>query len=285
MKIGLLGLIISDLSDVDYNKLRFAKDLGFHGLGAHLNVPADTISDETVETVKRVFAEQEMPFLQLWGPYPRILSPDEDERKAGVKGAQDIAKLAAKLDVPASGVRPTSLSPHGDWAAHPDNYTEETEDRLVQSLKEILEVADGEGVRIVLETHVTTTLDTPETIKRVIERTGSSNLKVNIDPVNFMGSPRIACIPAPTINHVFDLLGEYVDTVHVKDFYLENRFVIQITETVIGTGMMDLDTVLKRSAEIVPDGYVIIEHLPVNLIPLAKRNLTEKIKQLGIPLG
>lgn len=285
MKIGLLGLIISDLSDVNYDKLRFAKDLGFHGLGAHLNVSANTVSDATIAQVKAAFAEQEMPLLQLWGPYPRIISPDETERKAGVKGAQDIAKLAAKLGAPASGVRPTSMSQYGDWAPHPYNYTPEAEDKLVQSLKEILEVAEGEGVNIVLETHVTTTLDTPEAIKRVIERAESPNLRVNIDPVNFMGDLRTACNPAPTINYVFDILGPYVDTVHVKDFYFENRLVVQITETIIGTGMMDLDTVLKRSAALIPDGFVVIEHLPINLIPLAKRNLTEKMQQLGIRIG
>jgi len=30
---------------------------------------------------------------------------------------------------------------------------------------------------------------------------------------------------------------------------------------------------------------VIIEHLPVSLIPLAKRNLSAKIQELGIPIG
>ena len=34
-----------------------------------------------------------------------------------------------------------------------------------------------------------------------------------------------------------------------------------------------------------PDGYVVIEHLPLNLIPMAMQNLTTKIRALGIPLG
>ncbi len=68
MKIGLLGLIMSDFSDVNYDKLRFAADLGFHGIGAHLTVPAITISDETAARVKEVFANQRMPFLPLWWP-------------------------------------------------------------------------------------------------------------------------------------------------------------------------------------------------------------------------
>src|SRR5574341_825996 len=192
MKIGLLGLIVSDLTDVDYTKLRFATELGFHGIGAHLNVPASTVSDETAATVKAVFADQNLPFLQLWGPYPSIISPDENVRKAGVSGAQDIVRLAAKMGVTESGVRPTSLNPRGDWWPHPDNYKPETEDRLVKSLKEILQTAEDYRIDVVLETHTTTTLNTAQTIRRVIERTGSKRLKVNPDPCNFVADLQIA---------------------------------------------------------------------------------------------
>jgi L-ribulose-5-phosphate 3-epimerase len=285
MKIGLLGLIMSDLTDVNYDKLRFAADLGFHGVGAHLTVPASTISDQLAASVKSVFADQKMPFLQLWGPYPSIISPDESVRKAGVAGAQAIAKLAAKMGVTESGVRPTSLNPRGDWWPHADNYKPETEDRLVKSLTEIVQVAEGYGVDIVLETHVTTTLNTPEVIKRVIERTGSKHIKINLDPCNFVGDLQTAFNLPPMLNHLFDVLSPYIATVHLKDFMLEDRFVVHITETVIGTGLMDFDTLLTLVHKHKPDAYVVIEHLPIGLIPLAKRNLTQKIKDLGLPLG
>ncbi|MBN8633821.1 MAG: sugar phosphate isomerase/epimerase [Anaerolineae bacterium] len=285
MKIGLLGLIMSDFSDVNYDKLRFAADLGFHGIGAHLTVPASTISDETAARVKEVFANQRMPFLQLWGPYPCIITPDETVRRAGVEGARDLIRLAAKMGVPESGVRPTSLSPRGEWWPHADNYKPETEDRLVRSLCEILETAEEYDITVVLETHVTTTLNTPETIRRVIERTGSKRLKLNLDPCNFVGDLQTAFNLPPMLQHLFDVLGEYIATVHLKDFLLEDRFVVHITETVIGTGLMDFDTILRLVHQTKPDAYVVIEHLPISLIPLAKRNLTQKIKDLGLPLG
>jgi ABC-type molybdate transport system permease subunit len=67
-----------------------------------------------------------------------------------------------------SGVRPTSLNPRGDYAPHVDNYKPETEDRLVRSLVEILQVAEDHNIDIVLETHITTTLDSATTIRRVV---------------------------------------------------------------------------------------------------------------------
>jgi len=176
MKIGLLDLVWSDWTDVDYNKVRWAAELGFHSLGAKLTVPARTITDEMAEHVRKTYAEQNMPIMQVWGPYPCIISPDESIRKAGVEGARDLVKMAVKLGIRESGVRPTSLNPRGDWFPHRDNYKPETEARLVKSLVEILQTAEDNDVDIVLETHITTTLNSAQGIRRVIERTSGESL-------------------------------------------------------------------------------------------------------------
>ncbi len=285
MKIGLLGLVWGDWQDVDYQKVRYAAELGFHGMGAHLTVPASTIRPEVAANVRAVFDQQDMPLLQIWGPYPCIISPDETVRQAGVRGAQDVVRLAASMGVKESGVRPTSLNPRGEWFPHPENYSQAAEDRLVRSLCEILETAEALDVTIVLETHVTTTLHSPARIRKVIERTGSRRLKVNIDPCNFVGDLPTAFAPQAMIRELFATLGEFCTTVHCKDYTLGEHFVVHISEAVIGTGLMDWDTLLREAYAAHPDGYVMVEHLPVPMIAQAKRNLTEKIRALNIPLG
>ncbi len=285
MKIGLLGLIGSDWRDVNYNLLRYAAELGFHGVGAHLTVPARTITEELAAHVREVFDQQKMPLLQLWGPYPTIISPDEEIRKAGVEGARDLVKLAAQMGVKESGVRPTSLNPRGDWFPHPDNYSQAAEDRLVRSLCDILETAEEHDITLVLEVHKTTTLHSPAQIRKVIERTSSQRLKVNIDPCNMVGDLATAFAPQAMLRECFDTLGPYCATVHCKDYSLGEHFVVHISEAVIGTGLMDWDTLLQCAYAMNPDVYVVVEHLPVPMIPQAKRNLTDKIKALNIPLG
>ena len=44
MKIGVLDLIWSDWSDVNYNKIHWAAELGFHGVGAKLTIPASAVA-------------------------------------------------------------------------------------------------------------------------------------------------------------------------------------------------------------------------------------------------
>lgn len=281
MRFGLLGLIWSDWSDVTYELVAMARELGFRGIGAHLTVPASGVSDDMAERVRRAVADNGLEFLQVWGPYPSIVSPDEGVRRRGVEEARAVMRLAARMGVPAGGVRPTSRNPRGDWWPHPENHAQATEDRLVRSLSEILETAAQVDVTVVLEKHHLSPLDSAERVKRVIDRTDPSRVKVNIDPANFVDGIRTAFDPGPMIDGLFDVLGEHYATTHVKDVYLEDRFVVHVAETVPGTGIMDLDRVLRRTAEL-PDGWAIVEHLPVSQIALAKRHLTERALALGI---
>ncbi len=282
MRFGVLGVIWSDWTDVTSESVAFARHLGFAGMGAHLTVPAATVMDAVADNVRASIDANGLEFLQVWGPYPTVISPDEEVRRRGVEGARDIARLAARLGVPASGMRPTSHNPRGEWWPHPENHSQASEDRLVRAIDEVLEVAVPLGVGIVLEKHATSTLDSAQRVKRVIERTDPRHVRVNIDPANFVADLATAFDPTPMINELFDVLGEHCAMVHVKDYDLEDRFIVHISEAIPGTGMMDLDTVLKRTAALGPDSYAIVEHLPLGQIGQAKGHLTERAAALGI---
>ncbi|MEX1297102.1 MAG: TIM barrel protein, partial [Candidatus Limnocylindrales bacterium] len=232
--------------------------------------------------VHAAIAGNELDFIQLWGPYPTIISSDEEVRRAGVAGAIDIVRLAARLGVPEAGLRPTSHNPRGDWWPHPENHSAASEERLVRSLSEVLEVAVAEGVKVVLEAHATSTLDSPARVRRVIERTDPASVTVNIDPVNFVRDLSTAFDGTAMIDEYFDICGDFCGTVQIKDYYLEDRFVVHISETIPGTGMLDIDTVLRRTEALGADTYAVVEHLPVSQIGLAKRNLAERAAALGI---
>lgn len=282
MKFGVLGWIVGDLSDVDAELVAGAAAIGLTGTGAHLTLPADEVDREVAQRAVDCVRDGGLDFFQLWGPYPRIIDPDEEVRRAGVAGAAAIARLAAEVGIPGSGIRPTSLNPDGDWWPHAENHSARSEDLLVRSISEVLEVAVPLGVKLVLETHQTSTLDSAERIKRVIDRTDPEWVLVNIDPANFVSSLPVAFNPAPMIDELFDVLGPHAATVHVKDVRFEDRFVIHIAETVPGTGIMDLDTVLTRTAALGPDMYAVVEHLPRTDVPAAAHHLMERSAALGL---
>ena len=104
----------------------------------------------------------------------------------------------------------------------------------MRSIDEVLEVAVPLGVDIVLEKHATSTLDSAERVKRVIERTDPRHVRVNIDPANFVADLATAFDPTPMVDELFDVLGEHCATVHVKDYDLEDRFIVHISEAIPG---------------------------------------------------
>jgi sugar phosphate isomerase/epimerase len=179
---------------------------------------------------------------------------------------------------------PGSLNLRGPWWPHPENHSPATEDRLVQSLKEAVSACEVHGVPIALECHVTSTLDSAERVRRVIERVGSPWIKVNLDPVNFVRDLPTLFNTAGLLTELFDALGPYILAAHVKDVYVEDRHVVHISETVPGDGIFDFDTFFRRFEALLPDGYAIVEHLPESLVPQAMAFVTRKLAALGIPI-
>ena len=99
MKIGLIGLVWSDWTDVDYNRIRFAVELGFHGVGANLTVPASTITDELAAQINDLRQIQVVPFhaAVIYALEPCVeAAPDMDDGCVWA-AAQKIARKAIEL--------------------------------------------------------------------------------------------------------------------------------------------------------------------------------------------
>ncbi len=127
-----------------------------------------------------------------------------------------------------------------------------------------------------------TTLDSPEVVREVIESIGSAAVRVNLDPVNFVDRLETLYGSTALIDRVFDELGSYAVSGHVKDIYAEDRLVVHLSETVLGDGLFDLERYLMRFEEAIPDAYLIVEHLPEELVPRAKSTLDDLLSKLGV---
>jgi sugar phosphate isomerase/epimerase len=259
--------------------------LGFTGMGLHYNGdPLEQSLDEALR-IKAILDAQHIDIVQFWGSYPCIVCDDEEARREGVRIGRNIVQRAAELGAITASIRPTSLHPTSQWGPHPLNYAPQTEDRLVRSLSEIAEACEVYQVPVTLEVHVTTTLRDAETIRRLIERTGSSWIKVNADLVNFVSDFKAAFDTTTLINHVYDVLGPYILTAHLKDVKVDAPLVVHISEAMPGTGLLDWDTLFRRFEALLPDGYALIEHLSdYNDVIQARDFVVGKLNALNIPI-
>jgi sugar phosphate isomerase/epimerase len=103
-----------------------------------------------------------------------------------------------------------------------------------------------------------------------------------MDAANFVGSLDDAFDTTSFLHRIFDLLGEYTVCGHIKDTRVEEKLTLHISECAPGDGIMDLPTYLRRFEAACPDGFVLIEHLPDEEIPRAKRAVDAALAQAGL---
>jgi len=284
MYLGVVGIIPDDFDLVDEARARQVAALGVTGVGAHVGGNPHEMSPERVRHLRDLLADQGIQIVQFWGWYPSIITPDESARQTGVDYARRIVELGTYAGAAMIGIRSTSISPNGAYAPHRDNYAPDAEDRLVKSLGEIAQACEVHGLPMALECHVTTTLNSPQTVRRVIERVGSPWVKVNIDAVNFVCDFATAFDTTPMLNDLFAQLGQYAAAMHIKDVTVGDDLVVHIDETVPGRGLMDFDTLFRQFERVLPDGYGLVEHLPEDQIPEALAFVRAKLTELNIPI-
>ena len=75
----------------------------------------------------------------------------------------------------------------------------------------------------------------PQVARRVIHEIASPNLRLILDPVNLLSVENYEQRDK-VIGEALDILGEYVEVVHLKDFRVEKGKLISVAA---GTGLMD----------------------------------------------
>ena len=69
---------------------------------------------------------------------------------------------------------------------------------------------------------------------------------------------------------------------HIKDIRVENGLVLHLNEEVPGEGELEIGVALKHFDALYPDGYGLIEHLPLEKIPLANTNVRKIAAENGV---
>jgi sugar phosphate isomerase/epimerase len=294
MKLGVAGhlprldepfpaFLPGDWRKIDAAACQRLRKAGFRGTSLFINKPLEATAAE-VQRVGQAFVDGELEIAQLNGWYESLCNRDDALRVQGVAGMQALVRIGAQLRAPSVYVRPGGHNPKGHWYAHPENHSQATFDHIVDSLKQVLRVAEAEGVLAAIEGHVLSALDTPRRMRELIDAVGSPALKFNFDPVNFTGTVKDVHDTSRILNELADVLGKDIAVAHAKDCKLGDALVVHIEEVVLGTGTMNYPLFMRQFQHLAPDGYFIIEHLPDAQVLASRDFVVPLAKQLGLPL-
>ena len=137
---------------------------------------------------------------------------------------------------------------------------------------------------LVMETHATSIMDSPEVCRTVIESVGASKLRLTMDVVNHFQTLRQVYSSSDRIDQIFDIMGDIAPVAHIKDIIVQPKHVLHLDEAVPGQGELDTGRLLQRFHARYPHGYGLIEHLPIDKVPLANANVRRVAAECGVPI-
>ncbi len=131
----------------------------------------------------------------------------------------------------------------------PENLTDPEYPAVVAAIREVAEYCESKGLGFWFETGQ----ETPIVLLRTIQRIGTSNLGINLDPANLIlygkGNPIDA----------LDTIGSYVRNIHIKDGLYPTDGERLGEEVKAGTGKVDFPAFVRKLGDIGFKGEYIIE--------------------------
>lgn len=195
------------------------------------------------------------------GAWSNPLSPDAVEQAAAIdkctKSLDLAERVGARCCVNISGSRGTRWD-----GPHPLDLTEETFDRIVASVRGIIDAVRPRRTFYTLETMPWMYPDSAESYERLLAAVDRQAFAVHFDPVNLVASPQLYFRSADMIRDFLKRLGPRIRSCHAKDVRLADRLTVHLDEVRAGTGGLDYRAFLSAVAALDPDTPVMLEHLP-----------------------
>lgn len=196
---------------------------------------------ETAEAVVRESEQSGVRVCAMWAGFPGRMAWNfkegpvtlglvpEESRSERVEALKRWADFAVWIGAPA-------IITHCGFI--PENVTDPAYGPIVEAIGEVARYCDDRGIGFWFETGQ----ETPVVLLRTIQRIGTGNLGINLDPANLIlygkGNPVDA----------LDVIGPYVRNVHVKDgFYPTNGDALG-EQVAVGKGKVDFPKLFEGLA-------------------------------------
>jgi sugar phosphate isomerase/epimerase len=190
------------------------------------------------------------------------ISPDDEEREASLAACKERLALADEIGA-ACCVNVSGSRNPDNWAGpDPANLTPETFDRVVDSVREIIDDVNPTDAAYTLETMPWSYPDTVESYRRLLDAVDREQFGVHFDPVNLVSSPQRYFDTAGLIESFVAELGDDIRSGHLKDVRMTEDLTVHLEECRPGTGALDYEPLLTELDGVGRDVPMLLEHLP-----------------------
>jgi len=239
-------------------------------------------SESEITELKEALKTYDVDFFDTM-VWTNLLHPDEKTRQNNLKYVAEAFEACERVGCRSvTGITGSCGTEHYTLM-HPDNWTRETWNLTINSIRQLFKDTSGYKTVWAMEACITTNIDTPIAHKRIMEDVGNPRFKICLDPTN-MTSLGTYFHSTETLNDSFDLLGENIVNCHAKDFLMTTRMYVHIDEVPPGEGLQDYETYLVRLSRLNWPRTLMLEHFPAEKYPAAKAFIENTAAEAGVEI-
>lgn len=195
------------------------------------------------------------------GAWCNPLHPDPEEKKKALAHCCGQLRLADEIGARCCVNIAGSKDPDRWDGPHPDNFTKETFEEIVATVRHIIDSVNPKRTYYTLEPMAWVFPDTADSYLELIQAIDRDRFAVHLDIVNVIRTPREHYGNADLIREWFKKLGPHIRSCHAKDTVLTARFTSHTGEAAPGKGNLDYGALLREIEALDPDMPLMIEHL------------------------
>ena len=219
------------------------------------------------------------------GVWKNLFDPDPALAAENLAYARGQLALADELGIPCC-VNIVGTSGAAGWdAADVSNFTPETYERIIASVRGIIDEVQPVRAFYCIEPMPWMVPDGPESYLQLIRDVDRPQFGAHMDFVNMINCPRRYLGAEQFIEDCFRMLAPYIKSTHLKDTRMyPTRLTTMLEECSPGEGALDFGNVLKIMDRYLPaDAPVLLEHMSTfDEYARAYRYVAEKASVAGI---
>ena len=263
--------------------IKRVRDMGYTSTNSSIRrSPWLTATEAEIKELHEALVKYDVTFFDMHTTGSNI-HYDPVEREKVYRYTVESCEAAERVGCPMVTTHTGAAGYDRPMSAHSDNWTWKTWRASVNAMKKILRDTAGMKVKLGVEPTNMTAMNNPRALLQIIEECADPRLKVCIDPVNmiYIGN---YFRNTELINESFDLLGDNIIASHAKDSLCLHKMSIYITEVAPGKGVLDYETYLVRLSRLSKTITLLIEHIPDEEYPVAKKYIEETAAKADVKI-
>jgi len=223
-------------------------------------INADT-DPEICAAFRTALARHDLVLAEV-GIWQNVLSHNRDEARAAMEYSVRRLQTAEELDARcAVNIVGSWCTTHWD-GPHESHYSRDFFDAAVEAARKVIDAVKPKRTKMTFEVMPCQFIDSAAEYMRFLKAVDREAAGVHLDPANSIANPRILYGNGDFFRNEFEIFGQAVVSIHLKDVCLDpSQFTVNIREVPIGKGNIDYVNLLRLIDRLPPDTPGMLEHL------------------------